>query len=119
MKKYDPSQLKEFLEEIDTLIIAVPSTSLTEDMIKIEELKLLGSNGILINISRGEIVHEESIFIALKNKLILGAAIDVWYNNSPKADEKGKKYPFNFPFYELQNIILSPHRGYSLFSDLL
>jgi len=117
-KKYISSQLKEFLEEIDILIIAVPSTSLTEDMIKIEELKLLGSNGILVNVSRGEIVNEESIFIALKSNLILGAAIDVWYNNSPKADEKGKKYPFNFPFYELNNIILSPHRGYSPFNDL-
>jgi len=118
-KKYISSQLKEFLEEIDILIIAVPSTSLTEDMIKIEELKLLGSNGILVNVSRGEIVNEESLFIALKNKFILGAAIDVWYNITPKADEKGKKYPFNFPFYDLNNIILSPHRGYSPFNDLL
>ena len=118
-KKYTSSQLKEFLEEIDILIIALPSTSLTGDMIKIEELKLLGSNGILVNVSRGEIVNEESLFIALKNKLILGAAIDVWYNNTPIADEKGKKYPFNFPFYELKNIILSPHRGYSPFNDLL
>ncbi len=118
-KKYISSQLKEFLEEIDILIIAVPSTSLTEDMIKIEELKLLGSNGILVNVSRGEIVNEENIFIALKNRLILGAAIDVWYNNKPKADEEGKKYPFNFPFYELKNVVLSPHRGYSPFNDLL
>ena len=118
-KKYNSSQLKEFLEEIDILIIALPSTSLTGDMIKIEELKLLGSNGILVNVSRGEIVNEESLFIALKNNLILGAAIDVWYNNRPIADEKGKKYPFNFPFYELKNIILSPHRGYSPFNDLL
>lgn len=118
-KKYISSQLKEFLEEIDILIIAVPSTSLTGDMIKIEELKLLGSNGILVNVSRGEIVNEESLFIALKNKLILGAAIDVWYNNTPKADEEGKKYPCNFPFYELKNVVLSPHRGYSPFNDLL
>ncbi|MFX0018986.1 MAG: NAD(P)-dependent oxidoreductase [Promethearchaeota archaeon] len=118
-KKYISTQLKEFLEEIDTLIIALPSTSLTEDMINIDELKLLGSYGILVNVSRGEIINEESLFIALKNKVILGAAIDVWYNNKPIADEKGKKYPFNFPFHELKNIILSPHRGYSPFNDLL
>ena len=83
------------------------------------ELELLGSNGILVNVSRGEIIDEESLFYALKERVIQGASIDVWYNYSPEDDEEGKKYPFNFPFHSLDNIILSPHRGYSPFNDLL
>ena len=33
--------------------------------------------------------------------------------------KEGKKFPFNFPFHTLNNIVLSPHRGYSPFNDLL
>ncbi|MFX0057323.1 MAG: NAD(P)-dependent oxidoreductase [Candidatus Hodarchaeota archaeon] len=118
IKKFDYSQLKAFLREIDVLIIAVPSTSLTENMIKMKELELLGPNGILVNVSRGDVVNEENLYFALKNDIIAGAAIDVWYNYTPKANEEGKKYPYNYPFHQLHNIILSPHRGYSPFNDL-
>lgn len=117
--KFEFHQLHEFLEQIDILLIAIPVTSLTKDLIREKELELLGSNGLLVNVSRGEIINEEDLFNALKNRRILGAAIDVWYNYEPKADNEGKKYPFHFPFHELDNIVLSPHRGYSPFNDLL
>ncbi|MFW9998657.1 MAG: NAD(P)-dependent oxidoreductase [Candidatus Hodarchaeota archaeon] len=119
IKKYKLSQLHDFLENIDTLIVAVPLTSLTIKMIKRDELELLGPSGLIVNISRGDIIDEKSLYNALKDKVIQGAAIDVWYNYSPEKNEQGKKFPFNFPFHSLENIILSPHRGYSPFNDLL
>ncbi len=119
IKKYEFSQFNEFLKEIDILIIAVPVTSLTRKLIGKIELDLLGPKSLIINVSRGEIINEESLFNALRENLILGAAIDVWYNYSPESDKQGKKFPFNFPFHTLDNIILSPHRGYSPFNDLL
>jgi len=97
----------------------VPVTSITKKMIKKHELELLGSSGILVNVSRGEIIDEECLFYALREKSIQGAAIDVWYNYTPESNDEGKKYPFHFPFHTLDNIILSPHRGYSPFNDLL
>jgi phosphoglycerate dehydrogenase-like enzyme len=118
-KRYEFSQLHDFLKNIDILIIAVPVTSLTKKMIEKNELELLGHNGLVVNISRGEIIDEESLFNALREKTIKGAAIDVWYNYTPESDKQGKKFPFNFPFHTLDNIILSPHRGYSPFNDLL
>ncbi|MFX0036834.1 MAG: NAD(P)-dependent oxidoreductase [Candidatus Hermodarchaeota archaeon] len=117
--RYEFSQLHQFLKNIDILIIAVPITSLTKNIIGKDELDLLGSKGLLVNVSRGEIIEEESLFIALKEKIIQGAAIDVWYNYTPEENEEGKKFPFNFPFHFLDNIVLSPHRGYSPFNDLL
>jgi len=119
IKRYDFSQLHQFLIDIDILIIAVPVTSLTKTMIGKTELELLGSDGLLVNISRGEIIDEKSLFNALKYKCIQGAAIDVWYNYSPESDEQGNKYPYKYPFHTLDNIVLSPHRGYSPFNDLL
>jgi phosphoglycerate dehydrogenase-like enzyme len=121
-KKYDPTQLREFCNEIDTLIIAIPHTNLTENMIGKEELRLIGrenKNGLVVNVARGEIIEEKALYNSLKENVIAGAAIDVWYNYKPSEDDKGRKYPYNYPFHKLDNIILSPHRGYSPFNDLM
>ena len=118
-KKYDIAELNAFLKEIDVLMIAVPHTSLTSGLIKARELKLLGAKGLIINVARGDIINQEDLYNALKNRTILGAAIDLWYNYHPPANKRGLKYPYEFPFHNLDNIVLSPHRGYSPFSDLL
>ncbi|MBA7660553.1 Formate dehydrogenase [subsurface metagenome] len=117
--KYDFPQLHEFLNDIEILIIGVPLTSMTRKLIKKKELEFLGKDGLVVNIARGDIIDEESLYVSLKNKIITGAAIDVWYDYTPESDEEGKKFPFHFPFHTLDNIILSPHRGYSPFNDLL
>lgn len=117
--RYDFSHLHDFLNEIEILIIGIPLTTITRKLIKREELKLLGKEGLIVNIARGDIIDEESLYNCLKDKIITGAAIDVWYDYTPKSDGEGKKHPFHFPFHTLDNIILSPHRGYSPFSDLL
>lgn len=115
---YDQKKMTSFLEVIDTLIIAAPLTKLTKNMIKAPEIELLGKEGILINVGRGQIVNEKDLYQALKKKQILGAAIDVWYDNNPKKSAEGKIYPFRYPFYELDNIVLSPHRAASPMIDL-
>ncbi len=119
VNKFSQYQVNEFCKEIDILIIAVPLTSKTEDLIGKEQLDRLGKEGIIINVGRGKIINEKALYNALRDKTIAGAAIDVWYNYTPKEEKDGKKYPYNFPFHDLDNIILSPHRGYSPFSDLL
>ncbi|MBT4575174.1 MAG: hypothetical protein HOB92_01775 [Candidatus Cloacimonetes bacterium] len=114
----DINELNKFLKQIDILICAVPFTSKTKNLLKMEELKLLGENGIIINLSRGQIINEKDLYEALQNKLIQSAAIDVWYNYDPIPDEQNRKYPFHYPFHELENIVLSPHRAASPFDDL-
>jgi phosphoglycerate dehydrogenase-like enzyme len=74
----------------------------------------------LVNIARGAIINEEALYNALKNNVIAGAALDVWYNYHPEVDND-KKYPYDsekFPFHELDNVILSPHRAASPHDDL-
>jgi phosphoglycerate dehydrogenase-like enzyme len=117
-KRYEFHELHIFLKAIDVLIIAVPMTNLTKDLIGMPELKLLGESGLLVNVARGSVVNEENLYNALKNDLIAGAAIDVWYNYRPEEDETGRKFPSKYPFYELENVVLSPHRAASPFSDL-
>ena len=118
-KKYGIAEIDNFLEEIDVLMIAIPHTSLTSQLFKKREFKLLGPNGLIINVARGDVINQEDLYDALKNRTILGAAIDVWYDYHPKANNEDLKYPYEFPFHDLDNLVLSPHRGYSPFSDLL
>ena len=116
--KYTIKELNEFLTEIDILIVAVPLTSKTEGLITDKELQLLGEEGMLVNIGRGPIIDEKSLYLALKENKIKGAAIDVWYNYQPEEDEQGRRFPSNYPFHELDNVVLSPHRGASPMNDL-
>lgn len=121
VRLYDNKELSKFLKIIDILIIAVPHTAKTEDLIKDKELSLLGYKGLLVNVARGTIVNEDSLYKALKNKIIAGAATDVWYNYAPEKDDKGKEYPYNSkknPFHKLNNFLLSPHRAASPFDDI-
>ena len=75
-------------------------------------------NGLLVNLSRGAVINESDLYKSLQNKFITGAAIDVWYNYQPEPDEQGRKFPASYPFYELENVVLSPHRAASPFNDL-
>lgn len=118
LKFYNPSQLEQFLKWTDVLIVAVPHTNTTNNLLGEKELKLLGKEAVLVNMSRGAVLNEEALYNALKNKLIGRAAIDVWYNYKPE-EVKGKKYPFNFDFNKLDNVVLSPHRGGSPDTDLI
>ena len=72
----------------------------------------------MVNVARGHIIDEASLFNALRDHTIAGAAIDVWYNYNPGTDETGRCYPFSHPFHTLQNVILSPHRSASPLDDL-
>jgi len=118
VKQFLPKDLNTFLEETDMLVIAVPQTDETIGMIGEDELKLLGAESILVNISRGIVVDEEALYNALKQKTIAGAGIDVWYEYKPEPDVDLRKYPTKFPFHELDNVVLSPHRGASPMDDL-
>lgn len=114
---YQPDQLSQFLERTDVLIHLLPQTTETVDLIGASELKSLGSSAYVISMGRGPVIHEESLYKALKNGGLAGAAIDVWYAYSPEPDADGRKFPWHFPFGALENVLLSPHRAGKPFDD--
>jgi phosphoglycerate dehydrogenase-like enzyme len=118
LREYSPDGLREMIGNVDILVVTLPSTDETIDLIGKEELELLGEEGILVHIGRGKVVQEKALYDALKQSRIKGAVIDVWYDYRPEPDEKGRKYPFHFPFNELDNVVMSPHRCASPFDDL-
>jgi len=108
---FTPDNLHQLLPETDFLILALPLTDQTEDLIGEKELTLLPTSAILVNVSRGKIVNQKALFKALKEKRIFSAGLDVWYNYPDSKETRENTFPGDFPFHELDNIVLSPHRG--------
>ena len=99
-KWFTLSDLNSFLEFIDVLIVALPLTPETRNLIGFKELKYLGPSSYIINISRGDIINEKDLIAALKNKKIKGAVLDVFSNEPLTSWNK---------LYKLDNVIITPH----------
>ena len=117
IEKYKPNSkinfipiknIKKIINKIDYLIIACPLNNNTKDMIDLKLIKKMNKNAVIINVARGPIINEGDLYEALKNKLIRGAVIDVWYNY-PQNDSSKKLYPSKYPLHTLENVKLSPH----------
>lgn len=102
----DTSWLGTLMEWADIVVVSAPLDDKTRSMIGTDELKRLGSDGILVNVGRGPLVQEQALFDALSDNTIAAAAIDVWYQY-PSADGHGE--PSALPFADLQNILMTPH----------
>ena len=108
---YPSSRLHDLLPRADFLIITLPQTPETEGMIGETELNLLPEKAILINVGRAAVVDEEAFYHALKDGTLYAAGVDVWYNYPPNKEARKNTPPANFPFHELPNIVMMPHRG--------
>jgi phosphoglycerate dehydrogenase-like enzyme len=108
---YATNQLHALLPNTDVLIIALPLTDETENLINETELNLMPQGSILVNIGRGPIVNQQALYAALKNGHLRAAGSDVWYNYPPSKQEIANTAPADVPFGELDNFVLSPHRG--------
>jgi len=95
-----PSSLNILLKQSDYIVISCPLTPLTKNLIKLKEFKVMKKNAIIINVARGEIINENDLIYAIKNKIIKGAALDVYSNEPLKKNNK---------LFQLNNVLLSPH----------
>ncbi|MHA1505647.1 MAG: 2-hydroxyacid dehydrogenase [Candidatus Asgardarchaeia archaeon] len=96
------------LMESDFIVLCVPRTRETIGMIGDREFKLMKKRPHIINVSRGNVIQEDALYKALREGLIRGAGIDVWYIY-PKDFIRERKYPSNKPFWELDNVVMTPH----------
>jgi phosphoglycerate dehydrogenase-like enzyme len=103
--------LHDLLPRADVLGVCLPFTEQTDGLIGAEEIALLPERAILVNVGRGEIVDETALFEALSDGRLAAAGIDVWYQYPASEAERGRTPPASMPFGELENVVLSPHRG--------
>lgn len=92
------------IKNSDIISIHVPHTDKTEHMFDMKIFQKMKKTSFLINTSRGKVVNEKDLVIALKTKIIAGAGLDVF-----EIEPISSKHPLS----KLENVILAPHIGSS------
>ncbi len=90
---------EELLPKADVVSLHVPLMDSTRHLINENRLKIMKPTAFLINTSRGPVVDEKALVLALQNKIIAGAGLDV-YEFEPKLSPGLSK---------LSNVVLTPH----------
>lgn len=96
------ASLEDLLKQSDYIVVMTPLTKETENMIGYKEFDIMKNTAILINASRGQVVNEEALIDALKNKKILGAGLDVYPVEPVNKDN---------PLLDMPNVVTLPHIG--------
>ncbi len=97
--------LNEFLAKVDYLSLHVPENDSTRGMIGKEQFEIMKDTAVIVNCARGGVINEKELYSALVDNKIAGACIDV-YSKEPASKE-------DFPYVELENVVVSPHLGAS------
>lgn len=108
--KVDKTDLDDLLQYSDIVTLHVALSKDTYHLIGVNELKKMKNTAILINVSRGAVVDEKALYMALKEKWIAGAAMDVLEKEPPQTDN---------PLIHLDNVIITPHMAWYSTSSLL
>ena len=98
-----PSSKDDLLKNSDFLSIHVQGGERYKELIKLSEFDKMKRTAFIINTSRGHIINEDDLIIALSTNVIAGAGIDV-YEKEP--------LPENHKLRFLPNALLLPHIGY-------
>ena len=93
--------LDELLVSSDVISIHAPSTPETRHLINKRTLARMKRSAILVNTARGALIDEEALMWALDERLIAGAALDV-FEREPDLNPALRNY---------ENILLAPHLG--------
>ncbi|MHA1940900.1 MAG: hydroxyacid dehydrogenase [Candidatus Hodarchaeales archaeon] len=99
------TDLDELFERSDFITIHALLNDETRGMVGEHEFDLMKPTAYLVNCARGGIVDEEALYVALKERKIAGAALDVF------TVEPAKKHKL----FELDNLYVSPHVAASTF----
>ncbi len=96
----DSDTLLSFVKGLDYLVIVLPRTPGTDQMVDAKVLKALPSHALIVNVGRGNAIDEPAIVAALTKNKIAGAILDVT-NQEP--------LPVEHPFWTTPNLLLTFH----------
>lgn len=106
---YPLAELDRMLPLCDTVALCTALGPETTGLVDARRLGLMKPSAFLINIARGQVIDEDALYAALRDRRIGGAAIDVWwqYPDAAEPNRRGSRHPF----HELPNVIVTPHNS--------
>jgi D-2-hydroxyacid dehydrogenase (NADP+) len=96
------ARLNEAAAQADFLIALVPHTPATNNLIGAAVFNAMKPSGVLINIARGGVVDEDALIVALREKKIAGAGLDVF---------RVEPLPRESPLWDMSNVFITSHVG--------
>lgn len=95
-------ELEALFQRADYISIHMPSTDATQHMVGRALLGAMKPTAYLINTARGDILCQEDLYWALREKRIAGAALDVFDPEPPLSGS---------PLFQLDNLVCTPHNA--------
>lgn len=95
-----PDRLLDALTQADVVVLAAPSTPETRHLIGERELAAMKPAALLVNVARGTLIDEAALVLALEERRIGGAALDV---------TETEPLPAESPLWRAPNVLITPH----------
>jgi phosphoglycerate dehydrogenase-like enzyme len=97
---FTPDQLPQLLATCDIVVLALPHTPDTKQLIGRAEIDRMKRGAFLVNIARGKLIDDAAVIEALRDGRLGGAALDVFTREPLEASS---------PYWDLPNVIITPH----------
>ena len=99
---YTPEETDEVLAQSDFVVLLLPATPETENIINATRLARMKKTAWLLNFGRGALIDDAALVAAAKSGTIAGAILDVF---------RQEPLPKDDPFWGTENILVLPHIG--------
>jgi glyoxylate/hydroxypyruvate reductase len=99
-RHFAPDGWLDFVRDLDLLVLTLPRTPATEAVVDAGVLAAMRPDAILVNVGRGNLVDEDALIQALRQRKLGGAILDV-FSTEP--------LPEDSPFWDLPGVTVSPH----------
>lgn len=97
---FSDKSLDKVLPETDALVMILPGSDATKNVLNAQTLKMLPNHAWVVNVGRGTSIDEDALAEALDSESIGGAALDVFVK---------EPLPEGHKFWKTKNTIISPH----------
>jgi phosphoglycerate dehydrogenase-like enzyme len=94
------AELSGLLPELDALVVAVPLTEATRNLMDEAAFARLKPGALFVNVARGEVVDEDALIGSLRSGRLAGAGLDV-FRQEPLPEES--------PLWAMPNVLITPH----------
>ena len=99
---YGPDEMDAVLGQSDYVVLLLPVTPLTENLMNAGRLRAMKPDAWLLNFGRGALIADEDLIAAVRAKTIAGAVLDVF---------REEPLPGSHPFWGTEGILVLPHIG--------
>ena len=97
-----PERTDEVLAQADFVLLLLPATPETENLMDARRLGRMKRGAWLLNFGRGQLVNDEDLVGAVRDRVIAGAVLDVF---------RQEPLPSDHPFWTTESIVVLPHIG--------